>query len=158
MKRFVWFAGLAGALTFAPALHAIPVKSTAASQPLYSIALDNPKSAAPSPGRSAPVTVTSQGRNASPITPMLSSLVLGQNSGRSAAITSKFGYTPQPLNLHYVPKTTTKPTPTKSGAPPPVPGDPVRVPDGGDTASLLGIALLGTVLVKRTELSKSKAG
>jgi hypothetical protein len=167
MRRLVWLAGIVWALAPTETILAIPVNevkiSVTGGETLRSMEIAKAKASLPKAPLLAP-TSTAQKATASAVqkvtaaaaqkveltSPLLSSLVpLQEDRILSTIHMRRDGYTPESLDSNYDPKAATglhRRTPPTGGK---GTGDPATVPDGGATAGLFGIALMGTALMKR---------
>jgi hypothetical protein len=146
--RLIRLAGIVWALTLTQASQATYMRGNDR-EPLYStssvFAKPNPFEIA----NDRPATVSAPARNlslAKIVTPVLSSLSLQQNRDRGTEYVRHYGYTPESLVQNITPKSPTGSVVTRKPLPA---GSPASVADGGATTSLLGMALLGTALMKR---------
>jgi hypothetical protein len=147
MKRLIWLAGVALALASTENTQALsePYKvNLHAEGPLgtSSATLNkNIKAAIAS-------TFTAHDLNASQVKPMLSSLSL-QGHISSTSLASNDRYMPASLVTKFNPHTPKEPSQPTTSAGGKTPAGTATVADGGATAGLFGIALLGTGLMKR---------
>jgi hypothetical protein len=164
MKRLVWLAALGWVFVSVESTQAVTDKaimiSVAGTEKLTTLSdsfaqeiaaketLVTPKTTTVTTTTKSTSTVTTSKTSAIPAPTTLSSLLLEEERSLVAIETeSRDGYEPELLISKYDPKPPA-PTTTKPASPKPAGGTNV-VPDQASTAGLFGLALLGTVAMKK---------